>query len=156
MRISDQLTHAVRERHPTVMVFRDRTTMDQLFALIHLDGFVKPRVSERTRRRLRPVMWTFLTAVVLLGCIPARFTLASPAGTAGWWLRERVRRVAVEVEAAPAVRAGWGVGLAAAAAGGVPAVDPGVDRVHRVQRTGRPGPEGPYHPDVTHTDGLNI
>ena len=57
-RVSDQLTHAVRERHPTVTVFRDRTTMDQLFPLTHLDGFVKPRVPERTRRRLRPVMWT--------------------------------------------------------------------------------------------------
>ncbi len=83
-RVSDQLAEAVRERHPTVMVFRDRTTMDQLFPLTHLDGFGKRRVSERTRRRLRPVMWTFLTAVVLLGCIPTRLTLASPAGTALW------------------------------------------------------------------------
>jgi len=76
-RVSDQLTHAVRERYPTAMVFRDRTTMDQLFPLTHLDGFVRPRVPER--RRLRLVMWTFLTAVVLLGCIPTRLTLASPA-----------------------------------------------------------------------------
>ena len=37
-RVSYQLTHAVRERDPTVMVFRDRTTMDQLFSLIHLTG----------------------------------------------------------------------------------------------------------------------
>lgn len=82
--VSDQLTHSVRERHPTVMVFRGRTTMDQLLPLTHLDGFVRPRVPERNRRRLRPLMWTFLTAVVLLGCIPTRLTLASPAGTALW------------------------------------------------------------------------
>jgi hypothetical protein len=83
-RVSDQLAQAVRERYPTVTVFRDRTAMDQLFPLTHLDGFVKPRVSERTRRRLRPLMWTFLTTVVLLGCIPTRLTLTSPAGTALW------------------------------------------------------------------------
>jgi hypothetical protein len=83
-RVSDQLAQALRERYPTVTVLRDRTIMDQLFPLTHLDGFVTPRVSERTRRRLRPVMWAFLTAVVLLGCIPTRLTLASSAGTALW------------------------------------------------------------------------
>ena len=67
----------------------------------------------------------------------------------GWWLRERVGGVAVEVATAPAVRTWRDVGLAAPAAGGVPAVDPGVDRVDRVQLPGWPYPEGPYPPDVT-------
>jgi hypothetical protein len=69
-RVSDQLAQAVRERYPTVTVFRDRTAMDQLFPLTHLDGFVKPRVSERTRRRLRgpqtPAIWAMRGPFVVL------------------------------------------------------------------------------------------
>lgn len=61
-RVSEDLASRVRERYPTVLVYRDRAAMFTDWPLTHLDGFRGPRLGDRWR-------WVGYAALaVLLAC----------------------------------------------------------------------------------------
>lgn len=82
-RVSEQLA-AVRRRHPSVAVYRDRAAMGDHHPLTILDYFRPPHIGEAGRRRLRAVMWSFLTLVTAVGCVPAAAVVSTAAGAVLW------------------------------------------------------------------------
>lgn len=71
-RVSGELAARVRDRYPTVLVYRDRDAMFADFPLTELDGFRKPRLREQWR-------WVGYAALAIL------LAVASVVGGLGDW-----------------------------------------------------------------------
>jgi hypothetical protein len=66
-RVDERLASRVRDRYPTVLVYRDRAALFADFPLTHLEGFRRPRLGERWRWAGYGGLGALLAAAGLVG-----------------------------------------------------------------------------------------
>lgn len=66
-RVSDELAARVRDRYPTVLIYRDRDAMFVDFPLTELAGFRRPRLAERWRWAGYTALAVLLSAAAVVG-----------------------------------------------------------------------------------------